>query len=82
MQRITLSWSSTAEIMITGMSRSAASPFISREHLEPVHAWHDDVEQDEVDVAGSHRGQGLDAVLRGCDAMALALESRAAGWRG
>ena len=52
------------------------------EHLEPVHARHDDVEQHEVDVAGSHRGQGLDAVLRGCDAMALALESRAAGWRG
>ena len=45
------------------------------EHLEPVHARHDDVEQHEIDVAGAQRGQRLDAVLRGRDAMALALQA-------
>ena len=45
------------------------------EHLEPVHARHDDVEQHEVDVTGAQRGQRLDSVLRGRDAMALALQA-------
>ena len=45
---MTLSISLSAEIIMTGMSRSSAAGFHALQHLIPVHVGHHDVEQNEI----------------------------------
>ena len=59
MQRTTLSISSTAEIMMTGMWRSRSSALQLLEHLVAVQPRHHDVEQHEVERLGCEQLQRL-----------------------
>ena len=75
MHRTTLSSSSRADTMTTGMCRVAPDRADALEHLIAVHLGHQDVEQHDVDGLADQRLERLAPVLRGHDAVAVALEA-------